>query len=83
MTQANIDYSQLSAQSRATAAEQVLENVRQKHLTAAASWDRLAHANEKMERMRMSRLAKEAAALSLPAGTAGPGIAWKENRDEH
>ena len=82
MTQVNDCYSQLSARSRAAAAEQVLENVRQKHLTAAASWDRLAHTDANMERLRMKRLAADAAALGGPTRAFASGIAGEEKRDE-
>ena len=71
MTQATEDYSQMAAHSRAAAAEQVLDNVRDKHLTAAASWDRLAVSSKRMERLRAKRLAEDAAMLSpheVPAG---------------
>lgn len=39
MTEAAEIYSVMAEAARAAAAEQVLDNVRQKHLTAAASWD--------------------------------------------
>ncbi len=82
MAQVSDDYSQLSARSTAAAAEQVLENVRQKHLTSAASWDRLAHVNEKMERLRTERLARDATALLRPAHKVERGVACEEIRDE-
>ena len=68
MAQLNDDYSQMAADARALAAEQVLENVRQKHLAAAASWDRLAHANRKMAVLRARRLAEQAGRLGASAG---------------
>lgn len=50
------------ADARATAGEQVLENVRQKHLTAAATWAGLAHSARKMTELRARRLVERAAA---------------------
>jgi hypothetical protein len=70
MVHMNDNYSQLAADSRAAAAEQVLENVRQKHLTAAASWERLAHANDKMKKLRAERLNVEAALSRSDAAAA-------------
>jgi hypothetical protein len=70
MAQMNDNYSQLAADSRAAAAEQVLDNVREKHLTAAASWDRLAHANAKMMKLRAERLSVEAALTRSAAAAA-------------
>ena len=70
MAQMNDNYSQLAADSRAAAAEQLLDNVREKHLTAAASWDRLAHANAKMMKLRAERLSVEAALTRSAAAAA-------------
>jgi len=81
MAHMNDNYSQLAADSRAAAAEQVLENVRQKHLTAAASWERLAHANAKMMKLRAERLNVEAA-LSRSAAAAALLGPHPETSDE-
>ena len=56
MTQPADQYSVMAEASRAAAAEQVLDNVRQKHLTAAASWDALALGKCKMDALRLRRL---------------------------
>ena len=56
MTQPADQYSVMAEASRAAAAEQVLDNVRQKHLTAAASWDALALGKCKMDALRLKRL---------------------------
>ena len=50
------------AEARATAGEQALENVRQKHLTAAATWAALAHSARKMTELRARRLVERSAA---------------------
>ena len=56
MTQAPDHYCVMAEASRAAAAEQVLENVCRKHLTAAASWDALALGKRKMDALRVRRL---------------------------
>ena len=56
MTEPPDHYSVMAQASRAAAAEQVLDNVRQKHLTAAASWDALALGKRKMDALRLRRL---------------------------
>jgi hypothetical protein len=50
------DYLAKAAEARATAGLQVLENVRQKHLTAAATWAALAHSARKMAELRARRV---------------------------
>ena len=56
MTEAPDHYCVMAEASRAAAAEQVLDNVRRKHLTAAASWDALAIGKRKMDELRLRRL---------------------------
>ena len=56
MTDAPDHYSVRAEASRAAAAEQVLDNVRQKHLIAAASWDALALGKRKMDALSLKRL---------------------------
>ena len=56
MTQSSENYSELAEAARAAAAEQVLDNVRDKHLTAAATWDALALGKRKMDALRLRRL---------------------------
>lgn len=56
MTQSGENYSELAEAARAAAAEQVLDNVRDKHLTAAATWDALALGKRKMDALRRRRL---------------------------
>lgn len=56
------DYLAREAEARATAKEQMLENVRQKHLTAAATWAALAHSARKMTELRARRLVEGSAA---------------------
>jgi hypothetical protein len=56
MTEAAEIYSVMAEAARAAAAEQVLDNVRQKHLTAAASWDALALGKRKMDALRLRRV---------------------------
>jgi hypothetical protein len=62
MVDLNEDYLAREAEARAMADEQVLENVRQKHLTAAATWATLAHATRKMAVLRARRLVERSAA---------------------
>lgn len=56
MTRPVENYSEMAEAARAAAAEQVLVNVRQKHLIAAASWDALALGQRKMDALRLRRL---------------------------
>ncbi len=44
-------------EARASANAQVLQNVREKHLLAAAAWGALAHSARALERTRAKRLA--------------------------
>ena len=52
------DYLARAAQARASAGAELLKNVRQKHLTAAATWDGLARSRLKVEALRARRLAE-------------------------
>lgn len=54
------DYAALAAASRSATAKEGLENVRQKHLTSAATWDSLAVSAKGMELLREKRLAGQA-----------------------
>ena len=54
------DYLAREVAARAVAGEQALENVRQKHLTAAATWAALAHSARKMTELRARRLVERA-----------------------
>jgi hypothetical protein len=56
------DYQAMAAEARAAASIEVLENVRQKHLTSAASWEALAHLTSKMADVRAKRLVEQAVA---------------------
>ena len=60
-TDLNENYLAREAEARAAAGEQVLENVRQKHLTAAATWAALAHSARKMTELRAKRLGERSA----------------------
>jgi cytidylate kinase len=62
MQDLNLRYLAREAEARAIAGEQVLENVRQKHLTAAATWAALAHSARKMTELRARRLVERSAA---------------------
>ena len=64
MSDTNENYLERAAASRKAAADEVLENVRQKHLTAAATWKALAHAKQKMDTVRAQRVAERSAAPS-------------------
>jgi hypothetical protein len=56
------------ADARSAAGEQALENVRQKHLTAAATWAALAHSARKMAELRARRLVERTVALPAAEG---------------
>jgi hypothetical protein len=62
MLDLNQNYLAREAEARATAGEQGLENVRQKYLTAAATWAALAHSARKMTELRARRLVERSAA---------------------
>jgi hypothetical protein len=62
MQDLNLNYLAREAEARTIAGEQVLENVRQKHLTAAATWAALAHSARKMTELRARRLVERSAA---------------------
>ena len=62
MLDVNQTYLAREAEARAAAGEQVLENVRQKHLTSAATWAALAHSSRKMADLRARRLVERSAA---------------------
>jgi hypothetical protein len=56
MTRSRENFAELADAARAAAADQVLGNVRQKHLTAAATWDALALDERKIDALRLRRL---------------------------
>jgi hypothetical protein len=62
MRDLNENYLAREAEARAAASEQVLDNVRQKHLTAAATWAALAHNARKVAEARVKRLVERSAA---------------------
>ena len=62
MQDLNENYLAREAEARAAAGEQVLDNVRQKHLTAAATWAALAHTARKVTELRARRLVEKSAA---------------------
>ena len=59
MTDLETSYAALAAASRSAADREVLENVRQKHLRSAATWDSLAVSAQGMEVLRQNRLSKQ------------------------
>jgi hypothetical protein len=72
MTEAPDHYFVMAEASRAAAAEQTLDNVRRKHLTAAASWDALALGKRKMDELRLRRLWEHRqSSLARPAQDGG------------
>ena len=73
MTRVPEIYSDMAEASRAAAAEQVLANVRQKHLTAAASWDALARGKRAMDALRLRRIAEHEQSSMAEAERAGAG----------
>ena len=56
MTGAAESYWELAETSRAAAAAQVLVNVQNKHLVAAASWEALARTQRRIDALRQRRL---------------------------
>lgn len=63
----------MAAASRAAAAAEVLDNVRQKHLVSAARWDGLAQAKLRMDAFRAQRIA-ERSPLAAVADGRSPGV---------
>ena len=63
MLDLNENYLAREAEARAAAGLEVLENVRLKHLTAAATWAALAHTARKVAAVRAGRVADKAAAI--------------------
>ena len=60
------DYLRFAAAARLEAANVVLENVRQKHLTSAATWEGLAHTFGKAAELQAKRaIERPAAALEI------------------
>jgi uncharacterized ferredoxin-like protein len=55
MTPNQTQYLTLAAAARTAADGEKLDNVRQKHLTSAASWEGLAHSMAKMGELREQR----------------------------
>ncbi len=62
MLDLNDNYLAREAEARAAAGAEVLENVRQKHLTAAATWAALAHTARKVAQHRAKLLVERPAA---------------------
>ena len=63
MLDLNESYLTRESEARAAAGEEVLENVRQKHLTAAASWAALAHTARKIAELRARGRVERSAAI--------------------
>jgi hypothetical protein len=59
-------YDGFALQARSAAAGEPLDNVRQKHLTSAMSWEQLAANGRKWEAQRIRRLAEERSAKDTP-----------------
>jgi len=61
---AHAQYDALALLARSAAGGEQLENVRQKHLTSAVSWEQLAANGRKMEALRAQRALEARASLS-------------------
>jgi len=59
-------YDAFAVLARTAAAGETLENVRQKHLTSAISWEQLAANGRKMEELRARRTLEQLSALRAP-----------------
>jgi hypothetical protein len=57
-------YVEFAVQARAAAAVEKLDNVRQKHLKSAASWEQLAVTGRKTDELRTRRLVETLAAVA-------------------
>ena len=71
----HVRYGELALAARSAAAAERLENVRQKHLTAALTWEHLANAGRGMDRLRERRAIEQAGRRvfpAAPAALAGP-----------
>jgi hypothetical protein len=62
MSTANEFYRTRAEEARSAALAATLDNVRERHLTAAAAWDAMAERGERTERERVNTEARKAAA---------------------
>ena len=68
MRESPTDYRRFATAARLAAASEILENVRQKHLLAAATWEGLAYSADKVAEIRARRvIERSAVSLGLPA----------------
>ena len=66
-------YGELALEARSAAAAETLENVREKYLRAAATWEHLANSGRRIERLRERRAIEQLAApTAQPGGPAKP-----------
>ena len=63
MKEVTADYRRFAAAARLEAASVGLENVRQKHLLSAATWEGLARSADKVAEMRAKRATERSAAI--------------------
>ena len=56
-------YDEFAVRARSAAAREALDNVRQKHLTSAVSWEQLAANGRKMEGLRDRRVLEQLSAV--------------------
>ena len=60
-------YDEFAVRARSAAAREALDNVRQKHLTSAVSWEQLAVNGRKMEGLREGRMLEPSSAVAVQA----------------
>ena len=85
MKEAQADYRRFAAAARLEAASVGLENVRQKHLLSAATWEGLARSPDKIAELRARRVVERATA-TIGISTQAPGPAhstWPGERAPH
>jgi hypothetical protein len=70
----HVHYEELASEARSAAASEPLENVRQKHLTSAATWEHLARAGRKMGALRQRRAMEQAAPVAAPKGRSADAL---------
>ena len=67
-------YDEFALRARSAAAREGLDNVRQKHLTSAVSWEQLAANGRKMEGLRDRRMLEQLSAVAAaPIGLGAAG----------
>jgi hypothetical protein len=78
----HVRYEELAFEARSAAASEPLENVRQKHLTSAATWEHLARAGRKMGELRDRRIMEQLTPEAAPKGRSVDSLFLATMRDQ-